>query len=205
MDKPTLGRRQLLTYLGLGGLGLGAAISVPRVSGFVQSVRQSVEPVAVGESEGSSDELVGVEGQGALPEFQEISDWLNSDPLTVADLLGSVVLIQFWTFACINCQRTLPSVVGWDEAYRDQGLKVVGIHTPEFAFERDINNVREALTTHNITYPVPLDNGYKTWKAYSNRYWPHLFLADRQGVVRYDHIGEGAYDETERMIQQLLG
>jgi thiol-disulfide isomerase/thioredoxin len=140
-----------------------------------------------------------------LPEFQGISQWLNSAPLTVGDLKGSVVLVQFWTFACINCQRTLPYIVQWHQQYAAKGLKVIGIHTPEFAFERDLNNVKQALQKHNITYPVPIDNEFKTWRAYSNEYWPHLFLADRQGVMRYDHIGEGAYDTTEQTIRKLLG
>jgi thiol-disulfide isomerase/thioredoxin len=139
-----------------------------------------------------------------LPEFQGISEWLNGSPLTVADLDGSVVLIQFWTFACINCQRTLPYIVQWHQQYAAQGLKVVGIHTPEFAFEREPRNVQKALQQYQITYPVPLDNDFKTWKAYDNGYWPQLYLADRQGTVRYDHIGEGAYDETEKTIRQLL-
>jgi thiol-disulfide isomerase/thioredoxin len=141
----------------------------------------------------------------ALPEFQGISQWLNSPPLTNSSLKGNVVLIQFWTFACINCQRTLPYIVRWHQQYASQGLKVIGIHTPEFAFERDVNNIKQALQKHQITYPVPIDNDYKTWNAYGNEYWPHLFLADRQGVLRYDHIGEGAYDRTEQTIRQLLG
>ena len=142
--------------------------------------------------------------QMQLPEFQGISQWLNSDPLTVADLKGSVVLIQFWTFACINCQRTLPYITRWHQQYAAQGLKVIGIHTPEFAFEREVGNIEAALADHQIKYPVPIDNEFATWRAYSNRFWPHLFLADRAGLIRYDHIGEGAYDQTEQTIRQLL-
>jgi thiol-disulfide isomerase/thioredoxin len=140
----------------------------------------------------------------SLPEFQGISTWLNSSPLTTADLKGNVVLVQFWTFSCINCQRTLPYIVQWHQKYADQGLKVIGIHTPEFAFERETNNIQKALQEHQITYAVPVDNEYKTWKAYENNFWPHLFLADRQGILRYDHIGEGAYNQTEQTIRQLL-
>ncbi len=139
-----------------------------------------------------------------LPEFKGINQWLNSAPLTIANLKGNVVLIQFWTFACINCQRTLPSVVKWHQKYAEKGLKVIGIHTPEFPFERDVNNVKKALKQHQINYAIALDNDFKTWEAYNNQYWPHLFLADRQGIRRYDHIGEGAYDETEKMIRKLL-
>jgi thiol-disulfide isomerase/thioredoxin len=140
-----------------------------------------------------------------LPEFQGISQWLNSSPLTIESLKGNVVMIHFWTFGCINCQRTLPYVVRWHEQFAAQGLKVIGVHTPEFAFERDANNVKRALKQHKITYAVPLDNEFQTWNAYSNRYWPHLFLADRQGFLRYDHIGEGSYDLTEQTIRRLLG
>jgi thiol-disulfide isomerase/thioredoxin len=144
-------------------------------------------------------------GDMFLPEFQGISQWLNSTtPLSVARLRGNVVLIQFWTFACINCQRTLPYITKWDQQYRSQGLKIVGIHTPEFPFERDINNIKRAIKQHGINYPVPVDNEYKTWSAYNNQYWPHLFLADKKGVIRYEHIGEGAYDLTEATIRQLL-
>lgn len=139
-----------------------------------------------------------------MDEFQGISEWLNSNPLTIAELKGNVSLIQFWTFSCINCQRTLPHMTQWHGQYAAQGLKVIGVHTPEFTFERDRANIEEALQRHQITYPVPVDNDFKTWNVYENGYWPHLFLADRQGVMRYDHIGEGAYEETEQMIEQLL-
>lgn len=140
-----------------------------------------------------------------MPELRGISQWLNSEPLTIASLRGSVVLLQFWTFGCINCQRTLPALVGWHQRYADQGLKIIGVHTPEFAYERDVNNIQRALEQHDIAYPVPLDNDFQTWRAYENRYWPHLFLADRDGILRYDHIGEGAYDTTEQTIRVLLG
>jgi thiol-disulfide isomerase/thioredoxin len=139
-----------------------------------------------------------------LPEFAGIAQWLNSQPLSVTNLKGKATLIQFWTYTCINCQRTLPYIVRWHRDYASQGLQVIGIHTPEFSYERQADNVKQALQKHGITYPVPLDNDYKTWTAYQNQYWPHLFLADHQGVIRYDHIGEGAYDQTEQKIRQLL-
>jgi thiol-disulfide isomerase/thioredoxin len=120
-------------------------------------------------------------------------------------LQGSIVLIQFWTFSCINWQRTSPYIIDWHQKYASQGLKVVGIHTPEFAYEREMENVKAAIAQHQITYPVPMDNAFETWRAYHNEYWPHLFLADRQGIIQYDHIGEGAYDTTEQKIKQLLG
>jgi len=140
-----------------------------------------------------------------MPELTGITTWLNSPPLTIAELKGNVILLQFWTFECINCQRTLPYIVEWHKKYAAKGLKVIGVHTPEFTQEKDTENIKQALKKHQINYPVPVDNQYKTWQAYNNEYWPHLFLADRQGILRYDHIGEGAYDTTEEMIVKLLG
>ena len=130
---------------------------------------------------------------------------MNSSPLTTKDLLGKVVLVQIWTLGCINCQRTLPYVTSWHKKYAAKGLQTIGIHTPEFSFERDRKNIRRAIAKHGITYPVGVDNDFQTWKAFKNEYWPHLFLADKQGIIRYDHIGEGAYEETEAKIRQLLG
>jgi thiol-disulfide isomerase/thioredoxin len=197
MDK-SYQRRQLLFYLGLGVLGAGAATTFR--SGLPNN------PIAVMPTPAATkpETAILVAAGKALPDFQGIQQWLNSDPFPIADLKGKVVLIQFWTFACINCQRTLPHMTQWHRQYAEQGLKVVGIHTPEFAFEREPNNIKRALQQHQITYPVAIDNDYKIWKAYNNEYWPHLFLADRRGLMRYDHIGEGAYETTEQMIQQLL-
>lgn len=140
----------------------------------------------------------------AMPEFAEITAWLNSDPLTAASLKGKVVLIDFWTYSCINCIRTLPFVTSWYEKYKDKGFVVVGVHTPEFAFEREEKNVRAALKRHDITYPVALDNAYGTWDAYANRYWPAHYLFDAEGRLRYYHFGEGKYDVTESAVQTLL-
>ena len=139
-----------------------------------------------------------------MPEFQGIEAWLNSNPLTLPDLLGRVVAVQFWTFGCINCIRTLPHIVSLHENYSQQGLTIVGVHTPEFPYERNLNNVRNALDKHGIKYPVAIDNQYKTWRAYNNRYWPHLFLADKRGHLRFHHIGEGAYADTDRRVRELL-
>ncbi len=200
MDKVSQQRRQLLMYLGLGVLGTGTAAAIG-----VGTQRQNPAATRLPTPAAAKPETPILAATGkSLPDFEGIQQWLNSSPLTIADLKGSVVLIQFWTFACINCQRTLPYITQWHRQYAAQGLKVIGIHTPEFAFERDPNNIKRALEQHQITYPVPIDNEHKTWKAYSNEYWPHLFLADRQGLMRYDHIGEGAYDTTEQTIQQLL-
>ena len=185
----SLQRRKFLTYLGLGTLGWQAASFASR---------PSTSPIVTPESIARSP--------NQLPEFQGISEWLNStSPVTTKDLLGKVVLVQIWTLGCINCQRTLPYVTSWHQKYAAKGLQTIGIHTPEFAFERDSKNIRRAMNKHGITYPVGVDNDFQTWKAFKNEYWPHLFLADKQGIIRYDHIGEGAYDETEAKIQQLLG
>jgi thiol-disulfide isomerase/thioredoxin len=115
-----------------------------------------------------------------------------------------VILIDFWTYSCINCIRTLPYLTAWDEKYRDEGLVIVGVHSPEFDFEKEYDNVKAAVEKYGIKYPVVLDNSFSTWTAYGNRFWPHKYLIDADGFIRYDHIGEGAYEETEERIQQLL-
>ncbi len=145
-----------------------------------------------------------LENLGPAPELTGINGWLNSDPLTLKSLRGKVVLIDFWTYSCINCIRTLPHVTSWYEKYKDQGFVVIGVHTPEFAFEHKKDNVAEAIKKYNITYPVAQDNDYATWQAYSNRYWPAHYLIDAGGNIRETHFGEGGYEETERAIQALL-
>jgi thiol-disulfide isomerase/thioredoxin len=141
---------------------------------------------------------------GAAPEFTGIERWLNADALTLAGLRGRVVLIDFWTFACINCQRTMPHVNRWAERYTAQGLTVVGVHTPEFPFERAADNVAAAIKRLGIRHAVAQDNRYATWKAYANRYWPAHYLVDAQGRIRYRHYGEGEYERTENVIRALL-
>src|SRR5919198_6234078 len=138
------------------------------------------------------------------PELTKISGYINSDPITLADLRGKMVLVDFWTFSCINCIRTIPYLNAWYEKYADDGLVIVGVHTPEFEFEKDYNNVKAAVEKFGIKYPVALDNEKQTWSAYENRYWPRKYLIDSEGYIRYDHIGEGAYAETEKVIQSLL-
>lgn len=131
--------------------------------------------------------------------------FINTDSLRLQDLVGKqIILVDFWTYSCINCQRTLPYLNAWQEKYGDQGLTIVGVHTPEFAFEQLPENVQAAVDKYQIQYPVVLDNDYATWKAYGNRYWPRKYLIDLDGYIVYDHIGEGAYEETERQIQLLL-
>jgi cytochrome c biogenesis protein CcdA/thiol-disulfide isomerase/thioredoxin len=141
---------------------------------------------------------------GQAPDFHGVERWLNSDPLTLDALRGKVVLIDFWTYSCINCLRTLPYVERWYETYRAAGLVVVGVHTPEFAFERVPSNVERAVRSLGLRYPVALDNGYGTWTAWGNRYWPAKYLIDRQGHVRYAHFGEGDYQRSEDVIRALL-
>jgi thiol-disulfide isomerase/thioredoxin len=142
-------------------------------------------------------------GQPA-PEFAGINQWLNSEPLTMQQLRGKVVLVDFWTYDCINCINTLSHVVQWHDKYKDKGLVVVGVHTPEYAFERKTDNVRAALKRFDIRYPVAQDNRYATWNAYGNRYWPAFYLVNKKGQVVYTHFGEGRYEQTEAKIQQLL-
>lgn len=147
----------------------------------------------------------GLSRYGQAPEFAGIEQWLNTDSaLSLEGLRGKVVLIDFWTYSCINCIRTLPYVTGWYEKYKDQGFVVIGVHTPEFAFEKKTANVLEAMQRYNIHYPVAQDNNYETWQAYNNRYWPAHYLIDAQGEIREYHFGEGNYQATERAIQQLL-
>jgi thiol-disulfide isomerase/thioredoxin len=138
------------------------------------------------------------------PEFAGIDKWLNSEPLTLQQLRGKVVLVDFWTYSCINCVHTLPYVKTWNQKYKDQGLVVVGVHTPEYPFERDTGNVKTAIKRFGITYPVAQDNRYATWTAYDNQYWPGFYLIDKKGQVVYTHFGEGKYEETEAAIQRLL-
>jgi len=143
-------------------------------------------------------------GPQTLPDLSGAVAWLNSPPLNRDELKGKVVLIDFWTYSCINCLRTLPYIRAWADKYRDSGLVVIGVHTPEFAFEKDQDNVRRAVRDLKITYPVALDNDYKIWKAFSNSYWPADYLIDVTGRVRHHHFGEGKYDDTEQQIQVLL-
>jgi cytochrome c biogenesis protein CcdA/thiol-disulfide isomerase/thioredoxin len=142
---------------------------------------------------------------GSAPELDQAGGrWFNTDPLTLEQLRGRVVLIDFWTYTCINCIRTLPYVKEWDRKYRDDGLTVIGVHTPEFPFERDPGNVEDAIEQSNIRYPVKQDNDYGTWDAFGNEYWPAKYLIDATGHVRYAHFGEGEYEDTERNIRSLL-
>ncbi len=142
--------------------------------------------------------------EGELPSLVSATTWLNSQPLTVDGLRGKVVLINFWTYTCINWLRQLPYVRAWAEKYKDRGLTTIGVHTPEFEFEKNIDNVRRASTEMRIDYPIAVDNDYAVWRAFGNRYWPALYFIDTQGRIRHHQFGEGEYEQSERVIQQLL-
>ena len=142
--------------------------------------------------------------EGAFPSLDGANGWLNSQPLTPGSLRGKVVLVDFWTYTCINWQRSLPYVRAWAEKYRDQGLVVIGVHTPEFRFEKDLDNVRTAVKALKVDYPVAVDNGYAIWHAFHNQYWPALYFVDAKGNIRHHQFGEGEYKRSEKIIQQLL-
>ena len=142
--------------------------------------------------------------EGSLASFADAITWLNSQPLTPESLRGKVVLVDFWTYTCINWQRTEPYVRAWAGKYKDQGLVVIGVHTPEFGFEKNVDNVRPALKMFHIDYPVAVDSDYAIWKAFGNQYWPAIYIADGNGRIRHHQFGEGEYERTEAVIQQLL-
>lgn len=130
--------------------------------------------------------------------------WLNSAPLQLQDLRGKVVMVEFWTFGCYNCRNVEPHVKSWYKTYADQGFVVIGVHSPEFSYEHDLSKVKQYIQEHDIRFPVPIDNDFSTWNRYGNRYWPAMYLIDKHGTIRYVRVGEGGYQETERLIQSLL-
>lgn len=138
------------------------------------------------------------------PDLEKVTGFINTKPISLADLKGKVVLVDFWTYSCINCIRTIPYLVDWNEKYSDKGLVIVGVHSPEFSFEKNIDNVKDAVQRFGIKYPVVQDNDKGSWNAYENQYWPRKYLIDNEGYLRYDHIGEGGYAETESVIEALL-
>jgi thiol-disulfide isomerase/thioredoxin len=142
--------------------------------------------------------------EGRLPSFDGATGWLNSPPLTATDLRGKILVVNFWTYTCINWLRQLPYLRAWAEKYADHELAVIGVHTPEFGFEHDLANVRRAVRDMRIDYPVAIDNDYAVWSAFANHYWPALYFADPQGRIRYHHFGEGEYQQSEMVIHQLL-
>jgi thiol-disulfide isomerase/thioredoxin len=175
---------------------------------FLAAAAMTVAAVPFGAAGCASQRMTSVEAQlpveGELPSLGGATAWLNSRPLTPDSLRGKVVLVQFCTYTCINWLRTLPYVRAWAEKYAGKGLAVVGVHTPEFEFEKDEDNVRRALKEMRVVYPVAFDNDYAVWRAFENRYWPALYFVDARGRVRHHHFGEGDYEQSERVIQRLL-
>ena len=138
------------------------------------------------------------------PEFTQVTGFVNTKPIKLSDFRGKVVLVHFWTYTCGNCKHTIPHLNDWYEKYANKGFVIAGIHTPEFDFEKNLDNVKDAVKDFRIKYPIIQDNNYGTWNAYGNRYWPRDYLVDNEGFIRYDHVGEGGYSETENIIQSLL-
>jgi thiol-disulfide isomerase/thioredoxin len=212
----------VLVTAGLMAVGADTAISADLTSALpdwtgtlqtlerTQQVQSALNDLGVGSRGGStsaggaSTDASGLPDLGSAPEFAGIDNWLNSKPLTMAGLRGKVVLVDFWTYSCVNCIRTLPYVESWYQKYAAEGLVVVGVHSPEFAFEHDTGNVAAAITRFGITYPVAQDNEFATWNAYTNEYWPADYLIDATGQLRNAHYGEGDYVQTENDIRALL-
>jgi cytochrome c biogenesis protein CcdA/thiol-disulfide isomerase/thioredoxin len=207
----------------IGATALAIALNVDRhfttaIPGYTKAVQNQVEDSAAGQRAlagvleaghgPGSEPTATLDDFGPAPDFQDVSLWLNTaggDPLSLAALRGKVVLVNFWTYSCVNCLRELPHVKAWYDAYRKDGFVVVAVHAPEFAFEHEPRNVRRAVRDLGIRHPVALDNDFGTWNAYANRYWPANYILDRRGHVRYVHFGEGEYDRTESAIRALLG
>jgi cytochrome c biogenesis protein CcdA/thiol-disulfide isomerase/thioredoxin len=201
----------------VGVAALAIAVGVDRelqtaVPGYTEALQERFERSSAAERElreltgarAPGRREAGLDDYGPAPEFRGLTGWLNSKPLTLAGLRGRVVLIDFWTYSCINCLRTLPYIRAWEARYRRAGLTVIGVHSPEFAFERVEANVRENARRLGVRYPIALDNDFATWGAWHNRYWPAKYLIDRNGHVRFFHFGEGEYDSTETAIRTLL-
>jgi thiol-disulfide isomerase/thioredoxin len=180
---------QLMLAAILAGLTGAPIAAVPKEGGVAQQ---------------RSPKTVQLRVEGALPSLGDATQWLNSPPLTAAGLRGKVVLIDFWTYSCINWRRTLPYVRAWTEKYKDRGLVVIGVHSPEFGFEKNVDNVQQAAKEMRIEYPIAIDSDLAIWRAFKNAYWPALYFIDAQGHVRHHQFGEGGYEQSERVIQQLL-
>jgi cytochrome c biogenesis protein CcdA/thiol-disulfide isomerase/thioredoxin len=191
--------------------GVLTQLSLASTSGVEQSLIDRLHPAAPTQEKQpgtmmmmSSTAPGGASGPQMLPDLTVANAWINTAPLTPEALKGKVVLIDFWTYSCINCLRTLPYIRAWAGKYKDAGLVVIGVHTPEFAFEKDLDNVQRAVKEFKIQYPVAIDDDYKIWKAFSNSFWPADYLIDSTGHIRFHHFGEGKYDESEQQIQDLL-
>ncbi|QJP13615.1 cytochrome c biogenesis protein DipZ [Starkeya sp. ORNL1] len=202
-----------VAVIGLGAdTGLLARLSGPTTSRIEQALIDATSPAAPSMVASNGAVPIGADApyrsrlpvEGQFPSLDGAGGWLNSAPLSTQALRGKVVLVDFWTYSCINCIRTLPYVRAWAEKYKDQGLVVIGVHTPEFAFEKKLDNVKAALGNLKIDYPVAIDNDYKVWRAFQNSYWPALYFIDAEGRIRHHQFGEGDYDRSEKVIQDLL-
>ncbi|HUT05690.1 MAG TPA: redoxin family protein [Nitrosopumilaceae archaeon] len=186
-------------------LGVGIAIAVGVTSVLFSSLDSEFESASIIDNKNNSTNPIDKSKFKIAPDLVGIAHYLNTTPEQLtSEMKGKVVLYDVWTYSCINCIRTLPYITAWNDKYSDEGLLIIGIHSPEFEFEKDRENVELAIAKHGIIYPVVMDNDWETWKAFENRYWPRKYIADHEGYIRYDHIGEGAYQETEKIIQQLL-
>ncbi len=187
--------------------GVLTRLSLASTSGLEQRLVDRFHPstkrIVINQTIEVSDNGSGT-GVAVLPDLSGATLWINSPPLTPGSLRGKVVLVDFWTYSCINCLRTLPYIKAWNEKYKDSGLVIIGVHTPEFAFEKDEANVRKAVKDLGITYPVAMDNDYRIWRSFNNEYWPADYFIDGTGRIRFHHFGEGAYDEAEQQIRTLL-
>ena len=191
--------------------GVLRRLSLTSTSGIEQKLVDRFHPVAYAKMDGgdagnaeAAAPAIELKREGPMPSLDRAVKWLNSAPLSTKQLKGKVVVIDFWTYSCINCLRAIPYVEAWSEKYKDDGLVVIGVHTPEFAFEKDAANVQKSLGDLKITYPVAVDSNYAIWNAFHNQYWPAHYFIDAEGQIRYHHFGEGQYDESEQVIQQLL-
>jgi cytochrome c biogenesis protein CcdA/thiol-disulfide isomerase/thioredoxin len=186
--------------------GILRRLSLASTSGIEQGLVDRLQPGTEAQDDPMpvAPQMLALATEGKMPSLDGAVAWLNSPPLTRDQLKGKVVVVDFWTYSCINCLRSIPYVVAWAEKYRAEGLVVIGVHTPEFAFEKDTGNVSNALRELKISYPVAIDNNYKIWNAFQNQYWPAHYFVDAKGNIRYHHFGEGNYAESEQVIQQLL-
>lgn len=183
------------------GTGLTKFEDIPSIQNALQKLSgEKIEEKNVGKPMFDLTESKG----NPAPELIPGGQWFNSEPLTLKDLRGKVVVIDFWTYSCINCQRTLPYLKSWWEKYQDKGLVIIGVHSPEFEFEKNPVNVEKAIKDFGLTYPIVQDNDFSTWRAYKNRFWPAKYFVDKDGNIQYTHFGEGEYDESEKVIQELL-
>lgn len=188
--------------------GVLKQLSAPRTAAIEQSLLDALGPNGASRASNGIDTAATLQEalqiEGPFPSLAGATTWLNSPPLTPEALKGKVVLVDFWTYSCINCLRTLPYVRAWAEKYKDQGLVVIGVHTPEFAFEKNVNNVKSAISELKIGYPVAIDNDFAVWRSFRNEYWPAHYFIDAKGNVRHHHFGEGAYEKSEEIIRELL-